>query len=84
MGQDYNPHIKPDPNYWASCSCGEYKVYGSSTEEVQDKINEHFVNNLKTHTKATSIGGYNSYIMHVPQKPKWWKKIFGVHKGSDN
>ncbi len=82
MGQDYNPHIKPDPNYWASCSCGEYKVYGSSTEEVQDMINEHFVDNLKTHIKGTATGG--SYILHVPQKPKWWKRSFGKHKGTDN
>lgn len=80
MGMDIKGP-EPDPTHWASCSCGEYKVYGSSTEEVQNKILDHFLDNLKTHTKSTSMGG--SYMLHVPPKPNWWKRTFGKHVGRD-
>ncbi len=81
MGMDIKG-LKPDPRHWASCSCGEYKVYGSSTEEVQNKILDHFLNNLKTHTSSASMG--KSYMLYVPPKPSWWKRTFGKHEGKDN
>lgn len=71
-----------DPRHWASCSCGEYKVYGESTEEVRDKVLDHFLNNLKTHTRGISTNG--SYMLYVPPKPNWWKRTFGKHVGRDN
>lgn len=74
--------LKPDPRRWASCSCGEYKVYGESTEEVRDKVLDHFLNNLKTHTSSASMG--KSYMLYVPPKPSWWKRTFGKHEGKDN
>lgn len=74
--------LKPDPRHWASCSCGEYKVYGESTEEVRDKVLDHFLNNLKTHTSSASMG--KSYMLYVPPKPSWWKRTFGKHEGKDN
>lgn len=80
MGQDYNPHIKPDTSHWAKCTCTKYAVRGNSSEEVLDMINKHFNDNKDTHT----IGRFNGYILHIPEKAKWYRKIFGVHKGSDN
>lgn len=81
MGMDIKGP-EPDPRHWASCSCGEYKVYGESTEEVRDKVLDHFLNNLKTHTRGISTNG--SYMLYVPPKPNWWKRTFGKHIGKDN
>lgn len=80
MGQDYNPKPIPDPRYWAECSCGEFRAYGKDMDGILDLLKLHAKINKDTHY----VGGVNSYMLHVPEKPKWWRRTFGVHKGSDN
>jgi hypothetical protein len=81
MGQDYSPHIKPDPNHWVACSCGEFKTTGRDTAELVKLVELHAKINKDTHYSG---GGTNSYIIHIPSKPKWYRRLFGSHKGIDN
>jgi hypothetical protein len=80
MGQDYNPKPIPDPRYWAECSCGEFRAYGRDLDGAIDLLKLHANINKDTHYAG---GGHNSYFLHVPSKPNWYRRIFGAHKGTD-
>lgn len=79
MGADY-PGPEPDPRHWVQCSCGNFKMYGPDLKTVMDWLNLHVKINKETHF---ATGGFNSYVLHIPPKPKWWKRIFGKHEGKD-